>query len=291
MFKPQGIIPAMVTPMTQDEQINEKELRAQVNRMVAAGVHGLFCLGTNGEFYALSLEEKLEVIRIVTDENKGRLPVYAGTGCITSRDTIYLSQKAKELGVDALSIITPYFVAVSQDEIYSHYKEIAEAVALPIVLYNIPMRTGNNIEYKTLQRLAEIENIVGIKDSSGNFDNMLRYIEETAGSVAVLSGNDSLILSALMAGGTGSISGIANLFPEILVKIYELWQKGDIEGAKTVQGSLRPIRDTLKLGNPNSIVKRAMNLLGYQVGPARRPAAGVSEKADEAILKALEYYK
>ena len=291
MFKPQGIIPAMVTPMTADEKINEQELRSQVNRMIGAGVHGLFCLGTNGEFYALSLEEKIEVIKIVTDENKGRLPVYAGTGCITSQDTIYLSRQAKELGVDALSIITPYFVAVSQEEIYSHYKEIAEAVDLPIILYNIPMRTGNNIDYSTLKRLAGIENIVGIKDSSGNFDNMLRYIEETDGSIAVLSGNDSLILSGLMAGGTGGISGIANLFPETLVKIYELWKQGDIAGARAAQTSLRPIRDTLKLGNPNSVVKRAMNLLGYQVGPARRPASVFSNQADETILKALAYYK
>lgn len=291
MFKIKGIIPAMITPMTKDEKINEEELRAQVNRMITAGVHGLFCLGTNGEFYALNLKEKIEVLTIVISENKGRLPVYAGTGCITTQDTIYLSQQAKELGVDALSIITPYFAAVSQDEIYNHYKEIAENVNLPIVLYNIPMRTGNSIDYSTLIRLTAFENIIGIKDSSGNFDNMLRYIEETKGRIAVLAGTDSLILSGLMADGAGAISGIANLFPEIIVSIYELWQKGNIEGAKKAQASLRPIRDCLKLGNPNSVVKKAMNHLGYNVGPARRPVAGVSAKADEAILQAIEYYK
>lgn len=291
MFTPKGIITAMITPMTPDEKINERELRSQVNRMIQAGVHGLFCLGTNGEFYALSLEEKLEVIKIVVSETNGRLPVYAGTGCITTKDTIHLSQMAEELGVDALSIITPYFAAVSQEEIYNHYKEIAAAVTLPIVLYNIPMRTGNNIDYPTLLRLAEIKNIVGIKDSSGNFDNMLRYIEETKGSLAILSGNDSLILSALLSGGKGAISGIANLFPETLVAIYQLWEKGDIVAAQKVQASLRPIRDTLRLGNPNSVVKRAMNFLGYNAGPARRPAVGVSEKADEQIKKALAYYK
>lgn len=291
MFIPKGIISAIVTPMTPDEKINEQELRSQVNRMIQAGVHGLFCLGTNGEFYALSFEEKLEVIKIVVSENNGRLPVYAGTGCVTTRNTIHLSQKAEELGVSALSVITPYFAALSQDEIYNHYKEVASAVTLPIILYNIPMRTGNSIDYHTLLRLIEIKNIVGIKDSSGNFDNMLRYIEESKGSVAVLSGNDSLILSALMAGGTGAISGIANLFPEILVSIYQLWEKGDIAAAQKVQASLRPIRDTLKLGNPNSVVKRAMNFLGYNAGPARRPAVSISEKADEQIKKALAHYK
>jgi 4-hydroxy-tetrahydrodipicolinate synthase len=120
---------------------------------------------------------------------------------------------------------------------------------------------------------------------------MLRYLEETDGRIAVLSGNDSLILSALIAGGAGGISGVANLFPERVVKIYELWKCGDLGGAKAAQRSLRPIRDTFKFGNPNSVVKRAMNLLGYPVGPARKPVAGISERSDGEILKALEHYK
>ena len=147
------------------------------------------------------------------------------------------------------------------------------------------MRTGSNIDHTTLGRLTKFDNIVGIKDSSGNFDNMLRYIEETEGRIAVLSGNDSLILSALIAGGSGGISGVANLFPERVVKIYELWKCGDLEGAKAAQRSLRPIRDTFKFGNPNSVVKRAMNLLGYPVGPARKPVAGTARSLTERSLK------
>jgi len=292
MYRPEGILAAMATPMTEDEKINEKELRNQVNRMIKAGVHGLFCLGTNGEFYALSMEEKLEVIRIVVDENKGRLPVCAGTGCITTAETIYLSRKAQELGVDAVSIISPYFVAVSQDELYNHYKEIAESIDIPIILYNIPMRTGVNFDYKTVARLSKIPNIVGIKDSSGNFDNILRYIESTnKDEFIVLSGNDSLILWTLMAGGTGGISGIANLFPELVASIYELWKAGKFDEARKAQDRLRPIRDTLKLGNPNSVVKRAMNLLGYPVGPARKPVSGDPEKLDPALKEAIKLYK
>lgn len=290
MIRPEGIIPAMVTPMTEDDCVNEQELRRQINRQINAGVHGLFCLGTNGEFYALDTEEKIAVIKATVSETGGRLPVFAGTGCITTKETIMLTQRAQELGVDAVSVITPYFLALSQEEIYAHYREIAAAVDIPIILYNIPMRTGNAIDHKTLNQLGKIQNIIGIKDSSGNFDNCLRYIEETKGQVAVLSGNDSLILSTLIAGGTGGISGVANLFPEILVSIYELWKKGDLEGAKQAQSSLRPIRDTFKLGNPNSIVKRAMNLLGYPVGPLRKPAM-LSSAVDQQILKALEFYK
>jgi 4-hydroxy-tetrahydrodipicolinate synthase len=291
MYEPTGIIVAMVTPMTPDEEINEKELRRQVNRMIDADVHGLFCLGTNGEFYALSMEEKLEVIRIVLDENKGRLPVCAGTGCITTKDTIYLSQKAQELGVDALSIITPYFVSISQEELFNHYKQIAGAIDIPIIIYNIPARTGIHIDSRTVAKLSLIPNIIGIKDSSGNFNNILRYIEETGEHFKVLSGNDSLILWTLIAGGSGAISGIANLFPERLSSIYGLWRQGNIEKAKKVQHSIRPIRDTLKLANPNSVVKRAMNLLGYEVGPARSPVSGIDEKLDEELNKVLALYK
>ena len=163
-----GIIAAMVTSMNPDETLNEAEIRHQVNRQIAAGVDAVFCLGTNGEFYIQSEEEKLEVIRIVVDEVAGRVPVYAGTGCPGTKATIELSLKAKALGVDVLSIISPYFAAISQKEIYEHYKAIAEAVDLPIVMYNMPARTGNNIAPETCAELAKIPNIAGIKDSSGN---------------------------------------------------------------------------------------------------------------------------
>ena len=291
MLKPQGIITPIVTPMTDDEKINEKELRVQVNRLIASGIHGLFPLGTNGEVYALTPEEKLEVLKIAVDENKGRVPLYAGTGCISTRETIELSLKAKELGVDALSIVSPYFVAVSQDDIYRHFSKIAESVDLPIILYNMPARTGNNIDYTTVRRLAKYENIVGVKDSSGNFDNTLRYIEDTDKRLSVLAGNDSLILWTLMAGGCGGIAGWSNVYPELIVSIYKLWEKGDFAGANRRQGSIRPLRDVMRFGNPNSVVKRAMNLLGYPVGPAREPVGGISPKIDEELLKAFELYK
>lgn len=219
------------------------------------------------------------------------MPVYAGTGCISTRETIKLSLKAKQLGADALSILSPYYVAVTQDDIYNYFAEIAESVDLPIVLYNIPARTGNNIDYKTVARLSKYQNIVGIKDSSGNFDNTLRYIEDTHERISVLSGNDSLILWTLLAGGDGAIAGTANLFPELLVEIYRLWQKGEIKKANELQKKLRPFRDVMKMGNPNSVVKRAMNLLGYNVGPARRPVSGLNPKIEEELERVLKLYK
>ncbi|HUK99887.1 MAG TPA: 4-hydroxy-tetrahydrodipicolinate synthase [Nitrospirota bacterium] len=291
MFKPKGIVTPIITPMMDNERINEKELRTQVNRLIKCGLSGLFPLGTNGEVYALATDEKLEVLRIVINEAKGRVPVYAGTGCISTKETIALSQKAKDLGADALSIVSPYFVEVSQNDIYNHYSAIAKSVDLPIVLYNLPARTGNNIDYATVRKLAQFENIVGIKDSSGNFDNTLRYIEDTDRRLSVLAGNDSLILWTLLAGGSGAIAGCSNVFPELMVSIYKLWEQGNVEEANKQQMRIRPFRDVMKMGNPNSVVKRAMNLLGYPVGPAREPVSGMNPKIDEALLKAFEYYK
>lgn len=285
-----GIIAPLLTPMNADETINEKELRNQVSHKIEKGIHGVFPLGTNGEAYALSLEEKIRVIEVVVDEVKGRVPVYAGTGCISTKDTIELSKKAKEIGADVLSIVTPWYAAASQDEIYSHFKEVAEAVDLPIVLYNIPARTGKTITPETVEKLSKIPNIVGVKDSSGDFENMLKYIEKTRyrKDFAVLSGNDSLILWCLLAGGRGGIAGCANVFPSTMASIYDTFVAGDLEKAREIQDSIRSFRDCFKFGNPNTIVKTAVSLLGFPVGKCRKPFCQVPEAGVEAIKKFLK---
>lgn len=289
MVEIKGIIPPIITPMNEDESINEKELRNQVNRQIKGGVHGLFPFGTNGEGYILNEEEKKQVLSIVIDETKGRVPVYAGTGCISTKDTIRQSLMAKDLGADVLSIITPSFAAASQNELYEHYKTVAEAVDMPIVLYNIPARTGNAIAPATVAKLSKIDNIVGAKDSSGNFDNMLQYIEQTRDSegFAVLSGNDSLILWNLIAGGTGGIAGCANVFPEVMASIYDCFIAGEFEKAKQAQDSIRSFRGCFKYGNPNTIVKTAVGLLGYPVGKCRAPFNQVPAEGIEALKKVL----
>lgn len=291
MLKPKGVIVPIVTPMNDDESINEDELRKQINRLIDAGIYGIFVLGTNGEFYALSEPEKLRVIKAAVDETKGRVPVFAGTGCVSTADTVALSRKAQDLGVDALSVISPYFVNVSQDDIFNHFSAVADAVDIPILLYNMPARTGNNINFKTLKKLHEKHpNIIGAKDSSGNFDNSLRYIQET-GDTTILAGNDSLILPTLQAGGQGAIAGWSNAFPKLMVSIYNNWAKGDMEAADKAQRLIRPFRDVMAMGNPNSVVKRAMNLLGHKVGPARQPAGGIDPKIDEGLKAAFEGYR
>lgn len=287
-YRPGGVIVAMTTPMTDNEEINEQELRNQVRRFENTGLHGLFCLGTNGEFYALEREEKLRVMKIVLEESSGRLPVFVGTGCVTTRETVLLSQKAQELGATAVSVITPYFGEVSQEKLAEHYRTVAENLDIGVILYNIPARTGCNIARETVEKLAGVRGIIGIKDSSGNFDNMLQYLEVTNREFPVLSGNDSLILPTLLAGGAGTIAGTANLFPNRIADIYRKWERGEIEEAWEIQRGIRPVRDCLKLGNPNSVIKRAANLLGWPVGPARKPFEGNTDQWDERLKAVIK---
>lgn len=290
-----GIISPILTPMNEDETLNLEELRVQVDRMIDNGIHGIFPFGTNGEGYILTAEEKKLVVETVVDQTNGRVPVYAGTGALSTKETIEQSKMAQAAGADILSIITPSFAAASQDELYTHYKAVAEAVDMPIVLYNIPARTGNALTPATVGRLAEIENIIGAKDSSGNFANILGYIDagkkKTNGEFYTLSGNDQLIIWTLLAGGTGGIAGCANVYPQTMASIYDLFMEGKIEEAKKANESIQSFRACFKYGNPNTIVKTATRLLGHNVGSCRAPFNQVPEEGIEAIKKVLEENK
>ena len=287
MIRPSGIIAAMSTPFFEDETLNEEELRHQVDRLIGAGVHGIFALGTNGENYAMDFAEKVRVMEIVIDQAKHRVPVYVGTGCVTTKETVALTRKAAELKADCASVVSPWFAANTQDGLYRHYKAVAEAAQITVLIYNMPARTGVNVHYTTMQKLGQIENIVGIKDSSGNFDNMQRYLEIPDRNFSVLSGNDSLILPCLLCGGQGGISGISNVLPERMVAIYTQWEKGDLKEAWRVQRSIRPLRDCMAAGNPNSVVKRAAYFVGQKLGPVRAPFNISDPDLDAAIKKAL----
>ena len=250
--KIKGVITPILTPMKEDGSIHEEELRRQIHRQLAGGVHGIFTAGTNGEGYILSGEEKERILEIAIEEVQGRVPVYAGTGCI--------------------SVITPSFAQASQEELYEHYRAVAAAVEIPVVLYNIPARTGNALAPDTVKRLSQVDNIAGVKDSSGNFDNMLQYIEGTREKdFAVLSGNDSLILWNLLAGGTGGIAGCANVYPGNMKDIYEHFMAGRLEEARHCQDKIRSFRRCFCYGNPNTVVKTAVALLGHAVGKCRKP--------------------
>ncbi len=271
MVKMTGIITAMLTPFHEDQTIDEATTRKQVNRLINEGISGLFILGTNGEFFSLSNEEKVEFARTVVDEVKGRVPVCAGTGSIRTQEVIDLTKKMEEVGVDSVSVITPYLMTISQEELISHYKKVAEATSLPLLIYHMPSRTNNTLYPETVAELSKIENIVGIKDSTGNFDQILKYLEVTDKDFAVYSGADSLILWTLMAGGSGAIAATSNMYPNLVVSIYEHWKNGNIETAREAQEKLRSIRDASNMASTPAVFKKAMELLGHPIGPPRDP--------------------
>ena len=288
-----GIIPPVITPMNDDAEqtVNHEELRKQVERLLAGGVHGIFPLGTNGEAYALSAREKEEILATVIDQVKGRVPVYAGTGCITTAETIRMSKRAEELGADALSIITPSFAVASQKELYDHYVAVAKHVNIPIILYNIPPRTGNKLLPETVQALGrDVDVIVGAKDSRGEIENLKAYIrltKELDKDVAILAGNDGAILTCLKEGGAGGIAGRANIWPHTIANIYNCFIAGDLEGAQRAQDAVAVLQQTFKYGNPNTIIKTAVALQGRNVGKCRAPFNYVPEEGLEAIKKVL----
>ena len=176
-FKPKGIIPAVITPLTNDGKFNEKAMRKLLNYLINGGVHGLFVVGTTGEFYGLTPEEKREIFMVTMDETKGKVPVYAGTNGITTRESLMLTRIAEECKVNAVSVLTPMFVSPTQDQLIKHYQTIAENTTLPVVLYNNPPKTSVSLAPITVAKLAEIPNIVGIKDSSGDMTVTAEYID------------------------------------------------------------------------------------------------------------------
>jgi len=286
-----GIIPALITPMTEDESVDETGLRTLVDRLVDAGVHGLFVLGTNGEFISLSEEEKLRIARITVDQAKGRVPVIAGTGAYATRDVVALNRKMEDVGVDAVSVITPYFNGATQAELFTHYKQIAASTALPVMLYTIPAKAGITLTIDTVRRLADIPNIRGIKDSGGDFDRLLQLINLRRDDFAVFTGTDSMILWTLIAGGDGAVAATTNAVPGVVMSIWNQFQAGNIPAARAAQESLRALRDAFALGTLPVVLKTAAEMLGMPAGPARAPARPLDAKAREQLAQALSIYR
>jgi len=287
-FVPKGIIPAMVTPLTKDGKVNEKVLRRFIDYLIAGGSHGLFVVGTTGEFYGLSAEEKKEIFKITVDQTNGRVPVYAGTGAITTREAILLTRYAEEVKVDAVSVLTPMFISPSQNELIKHYISIADSTGLSVLLYNNPPKTGVNLTAATVEKLANVPNIVGIKDSSGDFTLTAEYIRLTRDKdFHVLMGRDTLIHAALCHGGKGSIAACANVAPRLVADIYDKYMAGDIKGSLDAQFKLAPLRIAFNLGTFPAVIKEALNLLGIDAGACMEPVGPMSDEERQQLRKIL----
>lgn len=278
----------MVTPLTSAGKINEKVLRQFIDYLIEGGSHGLFVVGTTGEFYGLTPEEKRDLFAITVDQTRGRVPVYAGTGAITTREAILLTRYAEEAKVDAVSVLTPMFISPSQAELIRHYRAIAASSSLPILLYNNPPKTGVNLAAGSAASLAEEKNIVGIKDSSGDFTLSLEYLRLTRGKdFHVLMGRDTLIFAGLCHGATGAIAACANVAPRLVADIYDKYMLGDIQEALEAQFRLAPLRIAFNLGSFPSVIKEGLLLLGIDAGPCMGPVGPMSDDERKKLRQVL----
>ncbi len=283
-----GIIPPVATPMEANEDLDLPRLRWFIDHLIQEGVHSIFVLGTNSEFYALDEQEKQRVIATAVEHVNGRVPVYAGTGAETTREVVRLTQMAEKEGVNGVSVITPYFIKPSQQEIFDHYRRIAEITSLPVMLYNNPGTCGGvKIDVETVLRLAEIPNILGIKDSSGDLQNTIELIRLVPERFSVLQGRDTLIYQALISGAKGAVPASGNIAARIIVDIYDAVQRGDYAAGLAAQLRLTPIRMCLALGTAPGGVKAGLDLLGLSIGPCRSPVAPWSGDKLEKMKVAL----
>jgi len=282
MFKPEGILPALVTPFTDDgKAIDEERLRVLVNRCIELGVHGVVPCGTTGEFVNLTTEEKKRVIKMVIDEVNGRVKVIAGTGASGTDQAVEMTKYAKDVGVDAALIVTPFYLKPTDRGIYEHYYTIATEVDLPIILYNIPQCTGLPLPWQMVEDLAQIPNVVGVKDSSGQLSFILAVLEKVRDKINVLCGHDEVVLAALAAGCSGAILASANVIPDIWIQIYNYVKNGKLQKARELQYKVQKIARIIA-GSGAVGTKEALNMMKIKVGPVRKPLSVGGELTYEA---------
>lgn len=272
--KIKGIIPPILTPVDENERIDESKLRRQVNYIIDGGVHGILVFGSNGEFYMIDDDEMERGLSIVIDECAGRVPVYMGIGAISTRKCIKHARMAERLGAFGISILQPMFLKPTEDELFLHFSSVARAVPdLPVLLYNNPGRTGYSISAGLTVRLAqEIQNIVGIKDSSGDMTHTAELIRRTRDfGFKVFGGKDTLIFGTLAHGGAGAVATTANIFPELVCEIYNSYMSGDLTGSLEAQYRLNPVRLSMDGASFPVATKDMATLRGLDVGTPYLP--------------------
>jgi 4-hydroxy-tetrahydrodipicolinate synthase len=273
MLKPEGIYVAMLTPFAEDGAVNEKELRKIIEFQIGSGVRGLFVVSSVGEFIHMSREEKIRLMEVTVDQSRGRVQVFAGVGTTNPADSIYLSKRASEIGCDGIVVAPPYFYPLSQEMIEKYFETIADAVGLPVILYNIPL-FSQPLGYDLVERLSRRNNIVAMKDSSGSMVDFLHFMDKIkliGEDMHLLTGREETLLPCLMMGGKGCITATSGILPEILVGIFEAWKKGEYDRARDLQFSiLLAVRTMFSLPFPLGF-KVAMEARGFHMGPPKQP--------------------
>ena len=287
IFKGAGV--ALITPFNEDETVNYDMLGELIERQIAGRTDAIIVCGTTGEPATMTEDEKLAVIKYAVEKTAGRIPVIAGTGGNATRVVIDFSKKAEALGVDGLLVVTPFYNKATQNGLYAHYKEVAKSVSLPIIMYNVPSRTGCNIAPETAVRLArDCENIVGIKEASGNISQVAKLAKQAGGILDIYSGNDDQVIPILSLGGIGVISVLSNVAPKAAHDMVMEYLEGDRKKAAALQLDYLDLINALFCEVNPIPVKGAMNLMGYNVGKLRLPLTEIEDAHRELVKKCLK---
>ena len=289
-----GIIVPILTPVDQDENVDEARLRSQVDFVIDHGVHGILAFGSNGEFYMFQPEEMERTLRIILDQTAHRVPVFFGMGMVSTKSCIALAKMAEQTGADGISVLQPMFLKPTEDELYAHFKAIANAVSnLPMLLYNNPGRVGYTMSGNLVERLArEVNNIVGIKDSSGDMTQTEEFIRRTQDlDFKVFGGKDTLIYATLAHGGVGAVCTTANYMPDLVVSVYNAYLEGNPQQALEYQFKLNPIRLSMDKASFPVATKDMANMLHMDMGIPIRPSLPTTEGSPAYVLMQNELEK
>ncbi len=289
-FIPKGIVVPIVTPIAEDGKLNEKAYRGLIDYLADNGIHGVFPFGTTGEFYAFDEGFYKELLEITKDAVHGRMDIYAGANHITTAGAVRLAKMVEKVGgIDALSVLTPMFISQTQHEVYEYYKGIAAETSLPIIIYNNKPKTNVTVEPATVAKLAEIDNIVGVKDSTGDMTNTEEYLRLTRSvkNFHVMMGRDTLIFAALCYGATGAIASCANVAPRIAADIYDKFMAGDRDGALEAQFTFSTLRIATNMGTFPVVLKEALKMIGHDCGDCVKPIQPLSQEQREKLRKVL----
>lgn len=286
-----GVGVAIITPMTETGAVNYPKLEEILEYQIANGTDAIIICGTTGESSTLSHEEHLEAIRFTAEKVAGRIPVIAGTGSNCTETAIYLSQEAEKYGVDGVLLVTPYYNKATQKGLIAHFTKIANSIKIPVILYNIQSRTGVNIAPETMAYLAKnVENIVGVKEASGNISQIAKIAELCGESFDIYSGNDDQVVPLLSLGGKGVISVLSNIAPKETHDIVAKFMDGDVKGSRELQLRALPLIEKLFCEVNPIPVKAAMNMLGWEVGPLRMPLSEMEEEHQKELKAAMDAF-
>jgi 4-hydroxy-tetrahydrodipicolinate synthase len=290
MIHLRGCYVAIVTPFDENGAVNEKALRSNIDFLISKGVAGIVPCGTTGESATLSWEEHNHVVDVALEQAKGRIQVIAGAGSNNTSESLNAAAHAREKGANAILCITPYYNKPTQEGLYRHFKTIATQVDIPIVVYNVPSRTGVNLLPETVERLCECANIVAVKEASGNVLQISEIHRRCGDRLTILSGDDPLTLPILACGGKGVISVAANFAPEKLIAMIDAFFANDAKTALSLHEKLMPLSQAMFIETNPIPVKTAMNLLGMNAGPLRLPLVPMEESNKQRLLAVLRTY-